>query len=345
MTARGGALRLGAERGRWACDTSPSSTGGRTVSRFIGPPVIFTGNAHPQLARDVCAYLELELGEANVFEFANGNTFVQLQQNIRERDVFLIQPGARPVNHHLVELLIMIDAARRASAGRVTAVVPYFAYGRSDKKDQPRVPITARLFADLIQTAGADRMLTMDLHAGQIQGFFHIPTDELTGQRLLMEHFSRRGFDGVVVSPDLGGAKRAREVAAMLDLPLAVAEKRRTGNDDCAEMLQLIGSVNRRDALIIDDEIDTAGTVCEVAQMLLNEGAQTVYAVATHGLFSSPALERLNSSPISAVVTTDTLPKPVGCASERFETVSIAPLLGEAIRRIHEGESVGALFT
>lgn len=319
--------------------------GGAALSRFIGPPVIFTGNAHPQLARDVCAYLELELGEANVFDFANGNTFVQLQQNIRERDVFLIQPGARPANHHLVELLIMIDAARRASAGRVTAVAPFFAYGRSDKKDQPRVPITARLFADLIETAGADRMLTMDLHAGQIQGFFRVPTDELTGQRLLSEYFARRGFEGVVVSPDLGGAKRARTFADALNLPLAVAEKRRAGNDDCAELLQLIGSVAGREALIIDDEIDTAGTVCEVAQVLLEEGATRVYAAATHGVFSGPALERLGGSPISAVVTTDTLPRPAGCASSQFETVSVAPLLGEAIRRIHEGESVGALFT
>ena len=322
--------------------------GGDAVSRFIGPPIVFAGNAHPELARAVCDYLGLGLGKANVFEFANGNSFVQLLENIRERDVFLIQPGASPVNHHVVELLIMIDAARRASAGRITAVAPYFAYGRSDKKDQPRVPITARLFADLIQTAGADRMLTMDLHAGQIQGFFHIPTDELTALGLLTRHFAERGFNGsngVVVSPDLGSAKRARSAAALLDAPLAVAEKRRTGNDDCTEALQLIGDVRGREALIIDDEIDTAGTVCEVAQLLLDEGVERVYAAATHGLFSGPALARLEASPIRSVVTTDTVPKPAGCASSRFETVSIAPLLGEAIRRIHEGESVGALFT
>ena len=319
--------------------------GGWALSRFIGPPVVFSGNAHPQLARDVCAYLGLELGEAEIFNFANGNTFVRLLQNIRERDVFLVQPGASPVNHHFVELLIMIDAARRASAGRVTAVAPYYAYGRSDKKDQPRVPITARLFADLIQTAGADRMLTMDLHAGQIQGFFHIPTDELTALELLAGHFQRCGFEGVVVSPDLGSAKRARSAAALLNAPLAVAEKRRTGNDDCTEVMQLIGNVAGRDALIIDDEIDTAGTVCEVAELLRAEGAQTVYAAATHGLFSPPALERLAESAIHSVVSTDTVPRPPGCPAERFETVSIAPLLGEAIRRIHEGESVGALFS
>ena len=238
------------------------------MSRFVGEPVVFTGNAHPQLARDVCAALGVELGCANVFDFANGNTFVQFLENIRERDVFLIQPGAKPVNHHLVELLIMIDAARRASAGRITAVAPYFAYGRSDKKDQPRVPITARLFADLIQSSGADRMLTMDLHAGQIQGFFHIPTDELTGQRLLVDHFAARGFDGVVVAPDLGSAKRARAAADRLHMPLAIAEKRRSGNEDQSEVMQLIGEVAGRDVLIIDDEIDTAGTLVQVAELL-----------------------------------------------------------------------------
>ncbi|MCY3569895.1 MAG: ribose-phosphate pyrophosphokinase [Chloroflexi bacterium] len=314
------------------------------MSRYVGDPIVFTGNAHPELARDVCAALDVELGCANVFDFANGNTFVQFLDNIRERDVFLIQPGAKPVNHHLVELLIMIDAARRASAGRITAVVPYFAYGRSDKKDQPRVPITARLFADLIQTAGADRMLTMDLHAGQIQGFFHIPTDELTAQRLLAEHFRSQGFDGVVVSPDFGGAKRARAMADLLNLPVAIAEKRRTGNDDRAEMLQLIGEVGGRDALIIDDEIVTAGTLCEVAELLRSEGAQRIRAAAIHGILSPPALERLAMSPIVSVVLTDTLSLPEDDQGAELETVSVAPLLGEAIRRIHEGDSVGALF-
>ncbi|MYA01027.1 MAG: ribose-phosphate pyrophosphokinase [Chloroflexi bacterium] len=314
------------------------------MSRYVGDPIVFTGNAHPELARDVCAALDVELGCANVFDFANGNTFVQFLDNIRERDVFLIQPGAKPVNHHLVELLIMIDAARRASAGRITAVVPYFAYGRSDKKDQPRVPITARLFADLIQTAGADRMLTMDLHAGQIQGFFHIPTDELTAQRLLAEHFRSQGFDGVVVSPDFGGAKRARAMADLLNLPVAIAEKRRTGNDDRAEMLQLIGEVGGRDALIVDDEIVTAGTLCEVAELLRSEGAQRIRAAAIHGILSPPALERLAMSPIASVVLTDTLSLPEDDQGAELETVSVAPLLGEAIRRIHEGDSVGALF-
>ena len=315
------------------------------MSRFVGDPIVFSGNAHPQLARDVCAALGVELGQSNVFDFANGNTFVQFLQNIRERDVFLIQPGSRPVNHHLVELLIMIDAARRASAGRITAVVPFFAYGRSDKKDQPRVPITARLFADLIQTAGADRMLTMDLHAGQIQGFFHIPTDELTGQGLLVEHFAKQGFDGVVVAPDLGSAKRARKAADQLHLPLAISEKRRSGNEDLAEVMQLIGEVDGRDVLIIDDEIDTAGTLVHVAELLRAEGARQIYGAATHGVLSDPALDRLSASPISKVVVTDTLPPPAGTDRCGLEVVSIAPLLGEAIHRIHEGDSVGALFT
>ena len=316
------------------------------MSRFIGRPVVFTGNAHPDLARAVCAALEIELGDANVFEFANGNTFVQLLENVRERDVFLIQPGARPVNQHLVEFLIMIDAARRASAGRITAVAPFFAYGRSDKKDQPRVPITARLFADLIQTAGADRMLTMDLHAGQIQGFFHIPTDELTGQRLLIDHFAQLGFDGVVVSPDLGSAKRARTAADLLGLPLAIAEKRRTGNEDQAEALQLIGDVDGQDVLIIDDEIDTAGTLVQVASLVRKLGARDIFGTATHGVLSDPALNRLAHAPLARVVVTDTLPPPPNLerARGKIEVVSIAPLLGEAIRRIHEGDSVGALF-
>ena len=315
------------------------------MSRYVGDPVVFTGNAHPQLARDVCAALSVDLGKSNVFDFANGNTFVQFLDNIRERDVFLVQPGAKPVNHHLVELLIMIDAARRASAGRITAVVPYFAYGRSDKKDQPRVPITARLFADLIQTAGADRMLTMDLHAGQIQGFFHIPTDELTGQRLLIDHFAEQEFNGVVVAPDLGSAKRARTAADRLHMPLAIAEKRRSGNEDQAEVMQLIGEVKGRDVLIIDDEIDTAGTLVHVAELLREEGAQEIYGAATHGVLSDPALERLATSPISKIAVTDTLPPSNDGAGCGLEIVSIAPLLGEAIRRIHEGDSVGALFT
>ena len=306
--------------------------------------MIFTGNAHRALASRICAYLEQPLGEAEVFSFANENIFVQLGDNVRERDVFVVQPAARPVNDNFMELLIILDAVRRASAGRVTAVVPYYPYGRSDKKDQPRVPITARLVANLIETAGADRVLAIDLHAGQIQGFFNVPTDELTALKLLAAQFRTQGFNGVVVAPDLGSAKRARNLAHLLELPLALSEKRRGANDDSSEVLHLIGEVEGQDALIIDDEIDTAGTLAGVATLLKENGARDVYAAATHGVLSEPALSRINESPIKQVVITDTLPAPPPEASAKISVCTVAPLLGEAIRRIHTGQSVGELF-
>jgi ribose-phosphate pyrophosphokinase len=310
----------------------------------IEGPIIFTGNAHPQLARDICGYLEQPLGEIKVFAFANENTFVQICENVRERDVFIVQPGEKPVNTNFMELLIMIDAARRASAGRITAVVPYLPYGRSDKKDQPRVPITARLVANLIETAGADRLLTVDLHAGQIQGFFNIPSDELTALHLIGNHFAELEFDGVVVAPDLGSAKRARNLAERLNAPLALSEKRRVANDDDAQILRLIGEVDGRDALIIDDEADTAGTLVEVATLLKGQGAHDVYAAVTHGVLSPPAIERIDQSPLRKVIVTDTLPRTADKQSDKIETITMAPLLGEAIHRIHSGQSVGALF-
>ena len=315
----------------------------RSIS--LGEPLVFSGNAHPNLAEAICTYLGQQVGDANILEFSNENIFVQFRENIRERDVFLVQPGAKPVNDRLMELFIMIDAARRASAARITAVMPYFPYGRSDKKDQPRVPITARLVADLLQTAGADRVLAMDLHAGQIQGFFHVPTDELSAMMLLAEHFRQQEFSGVVVAPDLGSATRARNLAEDLDVPLALSEKRRVSNDDHAQLLQLIGDVRDQDALIIDDEIDTAGTLLEVANMLAEQGAREIYAAATHGVFSGPALDRINEGPLKKVVITDTLPLPDEGPLDKIELVTVAPLLGEAIQRIHDGESVGALFT
>ena len=309
-------------------------------------PSIFTGNAHPRLAADICAYLGQPLGEAQVFAFSNENIFVQVAENVRERDVFVVQPAARPVNHHFMELLIMIDALRRASAGRVTAVLPYFPYGRSDKKDQPRVPITARLVANLIETAGANRVLTVDLHAGQIQGFFNIPTDELTAMNLLAAHFRGQEFQGVVVAPDLGSAKRARNLAERLGLPLALSEKRRGSNDslDQAEVFHLIGDVQDQDVLIIDDEIDTAGTLLAVIGLLKQSGARDVYAAATHGVLSGPALDRIAAADIKQIVITDTLPLPPEKERDTIALCSVAPLLGEAIRRIHTGQSVGALF-
>ena len=308
------------------------------------PPVILSGNAHRHLAKSICTYLEQDLGKANVFSFSNENIFVQLSQNVRERDVFIVQPAASPVNDRFMELLIMIDAARRASAGRITAVIPYFPYGRSDKKDQPRVPITARLVANLIETAGADRVLTVDLHAGQIQGFFNIPTDELTALYLLADYFRRQKFQGVVVAPDLGSAKRARNLAEHLDARLALSEKRRLGNDDQAHASHLIGDVRGQDTLIIDDEVDTAGTLADVAAMLQEQGARHVYAAATHGVLSGPALERITQSELKQLVLTDTLPLRSENHHERITVVTVAPLLGEAIRRIHTGQSVGALF-
>ena len=307
-------------------------------------PAIFSGNAHPELTDLICSHLGLPVGAANVFEFSNGNVFVQLQENVRERDVFIVQPAASPVNQSFMELLIMIDAARRASAGRITAVLPFFPYGRSDKKDQPRVPISARLIANLIETAGANRVLTMDLHAGQIQGFFNIPTDELTGLNLIANHFTEREFRGVVVAPDLGAAKRARNLADMLQSPLALSEKRRVTNDDSAQVLNLIGEIDGQDALIIDDEVDTAGTLVAVANLLKEQGAREIYAAMTHGVLSGPALERIENSPLKELVVTDTLPLPPGKRSERIRTLSVAPLLGEAIQRIHDGRSVGELF-
>ena len=225
---------------------------------------VYTGNANPGLARKICRYLGVPLGQAEVFSFANENIFVKILDNVREKDVFLIQPTCRPVNQSIMELLIMIDAFKRASAGRITAVIPYYAYGRSDKKDQPRVPITARLVADMITVAGADRMLTMDLHQGQIQGFFNIPVDELTAVHLLSNYFRQKSLEDLVVVTDLGFAKRARTFAELLDAPLAIIEKRRVGNRDQAEVMNVIGEVRDRRAIIVDDEIDTGGTLLEV---------------------------------------------------------------------------------
>jgi len=306
---------------------------------------IFSGNAHPELAHSICRYLKAPLGECEVFEFSNENIFVRICENVRERDVFLIQPLASPVNTRLMELLIMIDAFRRASAGRITAVIPYFAYGRSDKKDQPRVPITGRLVADLITTAGADRVLTVDLHASQIQGFFRIPVDELTAFPSLGDYFKGRDHDNlVVVAPDLARAKDARNIAVKLDVPLAIVEKRRTGNAQHAEALQIIGEVEGRSALIVDDEIDRGSTLEEVVKLLLKNGCKGAMAAAVHGVFSGPAIERLGESPLEEVVITDTLPQPPEKRLDKIHTLTVAPLLGEAINRIHTGQSVGALF-
>ena len=254
---------------------------------------IYAGNANRPLAEQICRYLRTELGKAEVFKFANDNIFVRVMENVREQDVFLVQPTSRPVNDSVMELLIMIDAFKRASAGRITAVMPYYAYGRSDKKDQPRVPITARLIADMITVAGADRVLSMDLHQGQIQGFFNIPVDELTAVPMIARYFIDKHLDDLVVVTDLGFAKRARSFAELVDAPLAIIEKRRLGNLDRAELMNVIGDVRGRRAIIVDDEIDTAGTLIEIVRALEREGVTEIYACATHGVLSDPAIERI----------------------------------------------------
>lgn len=306
---------------------------------------IFTGNAHPQLAEDICRYLGISLGQIEVFEFKNENIFVRIQENIRERDVFLVQPVVSPVNNNLMELLIMIDAAKRASAGRITAVVPYYGYGRTDKKDQPRVPITARLVADLITVAGADRLLTVDLHAGQIQGFFNIPVDELTALPIITGYFEEKALDDVVVvATDVGIAKKARDMAERLDAPLAIIEKRRVGNGNPAESLNVIGEVRGKTAITFDDEIDTGGSLVSAIDALKAMGAEDVYSSCTHPIFSGNATTVLADTIVKEYVVTDTVPVPEGKRNGKITCLSMAPLLGEAIRRIHGGESVGALF-
>jgi len=306
---------------------------------------VFSGTAHPALARSVCDYLGIPLGEVEVFEFSNENIFVRILENVRERDVFVIQPICSPVNKSLVELLIMLDAFRRASAGRITAVVPYYGYGRTDKKDQPRVPITARLIADLITTAGANRLLTVDLHAPQIQGFFTIPVDELTARPILAQYFKEKALDNlVVVATDIGISKVARDMAAKLGAPLAIIEKRRLGNADATETLNIIGEVEGMRALTVDDEIDTAGSLVGVVNALLEHGVTEVYACCTHPVFSGPAIQRIATSPVKGVVVTDTIPVNDDKKQDKITVLPIASLIGEAIHRIHTGLSVGAMF-
>ncbi len=306
---------------------------------------VFTGNGHPELSKSVCEYLDIPLGQAEVFKFANDNTFVRIHENIRQRDVFIIQPTCYPVNDNLMELLIMIDACKRASAGRITAVVPYYGYGRTDKKDQPRVPITARLVADLLTAAGADRLLTVDLHAGQIQGFFNIPVDELTTLPIMADYFAAKELqDLVVVATDIGISKKARDMAERLGAPLAIIEKRRTGNDDKNETMNVIGDVAGKIALTFDDEIDTGGSIVNAAKALSEQGVKEVYCCVTHPVLSRNASELIAKSQFKEVVVADTIPMPAKKRNGKFTVLSVAPLLGEAIYRIHKGQSVGDLF-
>jgi ribose-phosphate pyrophosphokinase len=306
---------------------------------------IFSGNSNPWLVDEICEYIGITRGRAEVFKFSNDNTFVRIGESVRENDVFVIQSFAEPVNDAIMELLIMIDTFRRASAGRITAVIPYFGYGRTDKKDQPRVPITACLVAKLIGVSGADRVLAIDLHAGQIQGFFDIPVDEMSAMFLTANYFvEKRLTNPVVVSPDLGNTKRARNFAQILDAPLAIIEKRRVGNHDESEVLNLIGSVAGSQVVIVDDEIDTAGSITQAAQVCMDQGALEVYATCVHPVLSGPAVERLAASVIREVVITDSITVPPAKQIDKITVLSIAPLLGETIQRIHTGTSVGAAY-
>lgn len=315
---------------------------------MYGELALFSGTANRPLAEAVADYLGIELSEADVFQFPNTNTFCRLHESVRGKDVFLIQPTSPPTNDNLMELLIFLDTLRRDSAARITAVIPYYGYGRTDKKDQPRVPITGRLVADLITVAGANRVLTFDLHAGQIQGFFTIPVDELSAATILLDHIQEQGIpDLVVVAPDIGAVRRSRMFAERLGVPLAIIEKRRALSGDKTSIYNLIGDVDGANALLVDDEIDTAGTITNAASFLLEHGAKEIYACATHPIFSSPAPERLLNSPLSRVYVTNTIPVKEHVQEmlgDRLEILNVGDVLGEVIRRIHVGISVGALF-
>jgi ribose-phosphate pyrophosphokinase len=312
---------------------------------MLGEFMIFSGRAHPELAEEIAAYLNRPLGKVECYNFSDGEIFCQLHENVRGADTYVIQPTCKPVNENLVELLVMLDAVKRASAIRITAVLPYYGYARADKKDAPRVPITAKLVADLISRAGADRILTMDLHAGQIQGFFDVPVDHLFAAPVLLEAIRKLEIpDLTIVSPDAGGVERARAIAKRLDAELAIVDKRRVGPNE-ALVMNVIGEVEGKAVLILDDIIDTAGTLVNTIHALKDHGAGKVFAVGVHGILSGPALERLEDSPVEKVLITDTTPlgeKLEGCS--KLQPLSVAPLLGEAIRRIHLNSSVSSLF-
>ena len=310
--------------------------------KMYGELAIFGGSGNPALTQRICDYLQVPLSQADIVDFPNENIFIRLRQSVRGRDVFLIQSLCSPVNRNIMELLIMIDTLRRASAGRITAVVPFYSYGRSDKKDQPRVPITARLIADLITVAGADRWMTIDLHAGQIQGFFSIPGDEISAFNILSDYLVKKNLlDAVVVAADLGFAKKGRNFAEKLGLPLAFVEKRRSLTDASSKALTLIGDVQDKNVIIVDDEVDTAGSMLEAVTIVRSHGARDIYASFTHPIFSPPAVERLRQCEIKEIVTTNTVPIPRKKMLPNITILSVAPLLGEVIRRVHLGISVG----
>lgn len=305
---------------------------------------IFTGNANPKLAMDIAENLGISLGEGSVGTFSDGEICVKIDESVRGADVFVVQPTCHPVNNNLMELLIMIDALKRASAGRITAVIPYYGYARQDRKAKAREPITAKLVADLITVAGADRVLTMDLHAAQIQGYFNIPVDHLLGGPIIAKYFQEKNLkDVVVVSPDHGSVARARSFAEKLDAPIAIIDKRRP-KANVAEVMNIIGEVEGKTAILVDDLIDTAGTICLGAEALIKEGVKEVYAACTHPVLSGPAIERLKASPIKEVVVTDTIPLDSEKKIDKIKVISVAPIFAEAINRIYEDLSVSILF-
>ncbi|MBF8261060.1 MAG: prs [candidate division NC10 bacterium] len=306
--------------------------------------ILFSGNANRALSQEIADHLGVPLGEAEVSRFADGEILVQIFENVRGADVFVIQPTCRPVNENLMELLVIIDALKRASAWRITAVMPYYGYGRQDRKVQPRVPITAKLVADLLTAAGVHRVVTMDLHAGQIQGFFTTPVDHLYAAPVLLQYFQERMLgEAVVVSPDAGGVERARAFAKRLDTSLAFIDKRRTGPNE-ARVMHIVGEVEGRDVIIVDDMIDTGGTLTQAVPALLEKGAKRIFASCTHPVLSGAAVERIEGSALEEVVVTNTIPLSEGRHSKKLSVLSVAPLLGEAISRIHKDESVSRLF-
>ena len=307
---------------------------------------VFSGNANPELARDIAAYLETPLGKIKVQRFSDGETFVEINENVRGVDAFVIQPTSSPVNDHVMELLIIADTLRRASAATITAVIPYYGYGRQDRKVAPRTPISAKLVADLIESSGVDRVVSIDLHAGQIQGFFNIPFDHLYGMPVMLEDYLKKNFDSqaVVVSPDAGGVERARAYSKRLNASLAIIDKRRE-RANVSEVMNLIGDVKGKQCIIVDDMIDTAGTLTGAAKALMEYGATKVVACATHGVLSGPAIQRIMESPIDEVIVSDTIPlSPAARTCTKIKQVSMARLLGEAIKRIHSSDSVSSLF-
>jgi ribose-phosphate pyrophosphokinase len=312
---------------------------------MYGDLKIFSGRAHRRLSERICDYLGLDLGRAEIYNFADGEVFCQIEENVRGCDIFVIQPGAAPVNENLMELLILIDAFRRSSAFRITAVLPYYPYARQDKKDRPRVAISSKLVANLVMEAGADRILTMDLHAGQIQGFFDVPVDHLFAAPVVLEAMREMDIpDLTVVAPDAGGVERARAIAKRMHANLAIADKRRFAANE-AEVLHIIGDVDGQNILILDDIIDTAGTMAKNVEALRAKGAQRILAAGVHAVLSGPAIDRIMESPLEAVLVTDTTPledKLERCP--KLKPLTVAPILGEAIRRIHENSSVSSLF-